>query len=233
MKSKIIKKIQYIRSCIVTFVRPKDSYFLFPTRTTKPISAKFGFDRGTPVDRFYIEKFLEAHKHLLTGVCLEIHDATYLNRFGNETITRKDVLDIDPTNKEANILGDLRSIPSIQDNSYDTIVLTHTLGVIDDHEAAVREVIRILKPGGTALVTVSSMGVAAIPRLAFWRYTPASLHYLFYKYVTNVQVLSYGNVLSGQAFWVGLSAEELTLEELSVNDPRYPVITTAVVVKNM
>jgi hypothetical protein len=29
---------------------------------TKPISAVFGLDRGTPIDRYYIEKFIDNNK---------------------------------------------------------------------------------------------------------------------------------------------------------------------------
>src|SRR5207244_6388384 len=39
-----------------------------------PISATFGFDRGTPVDRYYIERFLEAHAADIAGRVLEARD---------------------------------------------------------------------------------------------------------------------------------------------------------------
>jgi len=45
-------------------------------RTVQPISRVFGFDRGTPIDRVYIENFLEKNKNLIKGVVCEIAEDT-------------------------------------------------------------------------------------------------------------------------------------------------------------
>lgn len=216
-----------IRTLFMRFFRPKSKYSLFP------ISKKFGFDRGTPIDRHYIELFLETNAAYIRGYCLEICTNDYTARFGGAKVTKSDVLDVDIKNKRANLYGDLRNMSHIPENTYDCIILTHTLGVIDDHESAAREAVRILKPGGVLLVTVSSMGVMQNPERCYWRYTPTSLKYLFGKCVSpeHILVSSYGNVLSGQAFWVGLAKEELADEDLLFNDPRYAVISTAVIIK--
>lgn len=212
---------------------PKEAYFLFPVRMTKPLSTKYGFDRGTPVDRFYIELFLANNAEYIHGTCLEIGNNEYTLRFKGNRVVKSDVLDVDTKNKKATIHGDIRNLSHVPSNTYDCIILTHTLGIIDDHESAAREVIRILKPGGTLLITVSAMGVAQNPERCYWRYTPAALKYLFGKYIPSKDIIvsSYGNVLSGQAFWVGFAAEELTSQELELSDPRYPVISTAIVKK--
>lgn len=34
---------------------------------TEPISRKFGFDRGCPIDRYYIDSFLKQNQNLITG----------------------------------------------------------------------------------------------------------------------------------------------------------------------
>ncbi|MCM8832073.1 MAG: hypothetical protein NC918_07780 [Candidatus Omnitrophica bacterium] len=51
-------------------------------RTLKPISRIFRFDRGTPIDRAYIEDFLWKNRHLIKGVVCEIGEDTYIRRFG-------------------------------------------------------------------------------------------------------------------------------------------------------
>ena len=225
--------LRLVRSRVMKLVYPKETYFLFKVRTIEPLSTKHGFDRGTPVDRFYIESFLADNAKDIRGVCLEIGNRDYTLRFGEKRVTKSDVLDIDTKNKNANIHGDLRKLSHVSSNTYDCIILTHTLGIIDDHESAAREALRILKQGGTLLVTVSALGVAQNPEGCFWRYTPVALKYLFGKYVSSehITVSSYGNVLAGQAFWVGLSAEELTKKELAHNDARYAVIATAIIKK--
>ena len=40
-------------------VRPA---WLGTIRRTTPLSERHGYDRGTPVDRYYIERFLEEHR---------------------------------------------------------------------------------------------------------------------------------------------------------------------------
>ena len=74
------------------------------------MSTEFGYDRGGPVDRYYIENFLKSNKHLVTGT-LEIGDNNYSLRFGEARITRSDILHIDNTNKQATIIGDLTNLP--------------------------------------------------------------------------------------------------------------------------
>uniref|UniRef100_A0A7C4TNP2 Methyltransferase domain-containing protein n=1 Tax=candidate division WWE3 bacterium TaxID=2053526 RepID=A0A7C4TNP2_UNCKA len=231
MKELLIKFLFQIRAVIVRNLLPKSGYFLFsanPKRSLEPISKKFGFDRGTPVDRYYIEKFLEANKGLIEGKCLEIHDNHYTKKYGAEKVTHSDALDVDTDNKAANIIGDLRNLTNVQSNSYDCLIITHTFGVIDEYERAIAECHRILKPGGVLLATVSAMGIAWDVKNSFWRFTVASASYVFSKYFKKdlLEVDSYGNVLSGQAFWVGLGAEELSIEELNHNDKHFPVIVT-------
>lgn len=41
-------------------------------RSVTPMSRKFAFDRGTPIDRVYIQHFLESNKQYVTGVLCEI-----------------------------------------------------------------------------------------------------------------------------------------------------------------
>lgn len=41
-----------------------------------PVSRTFGFDRGKPVDRWYIERFLAAHADDVRGRVLEVAETT-------------------------------------------------------------------------------------------------------------------------------------------------------------
>lgn len=228
MKQQILSLLRKIRASIILVVKPKRNYFLFaaPTRSLEPISNKYGFDRGTPIDRYYIEQFLEEQKEDILGRCLEVTDATYTTRFGGNRVTISDVLDINSKNTAANIITDLRDANNIPDNAYDCVIATNTFGVIDEYEQAIAECYRILKPGDVLLATVASLGVAAELDLSYWRFTTTSAKYVFGKIFSSqqVSVKSYGNVLSGQAYWVGLAIDELTAEELAHNDPRYSII---------
>ena len=55
-------------------------------RRLTPISSKFGMDRGLPIDRYYIEAFLEAHAGDIRGRVLELGDDDYTRRYGRERV---------------------------------------------------------------------------------------------------------------------------------------------------
>lgn len=199
---------------------------LFKPRRLYPISTKFGFDRGLPIDRYYINQFLTAYKQNIRGACLEIHDADYTKKYGEGRVASIDVLDIDRTNKLATIYGDLRNLTTISDNAYDCLIITQTFGLFDNHEAAACECWRILKPGGSLLATFSTLGPLREQEQTHWRFTPLGVKSLFEKFFSpqKMSIMSHGNVLACQCFLVGLAADELADAELKHNDPWYPLI---------
>ena len=77
---------------------------------------------------------------------LEVKDRKYTARFGGNVdgaktgVTRSDVLDINRENKEANIIDDIRSLATIQDGTYDCMILTQVLQYVDDLDAAIRSI---------------------------------------------------------------------------------------------
>src|SRR4051794_27224552 len=73
------------------------------TRRVAPLDS-WGDRRGRPVDRWYIERFLDAHAAVVTGHVLEVKEDAYATRLGASEV---DVLDIDPTNPRAPLTGDL------------------------------------------------------------------------------------------------------------------------------
>src|SRR5262245_54268962 len=46
-------------------------------RRLSPVSRTFGFDRGLPIDRYYIESFLAEHALDIRGRTLEVADNAY------------------------------------------------------------------------------------------------------------------------------------------------------------
>ena len=211
-------------------------------RRTTPISTSFGFDRGQPVDRVYIEDFLRRHGEApgaIHGRVLEIQDAMYSRRFGDSaSVERIDVLDINPENPDATVVADLSDAPELPSNGFDCIICTQTLILIYDVHAAVRTIHRILKPGGTALVTVPGIAQICHPPGSeswsdYWRFTTRSAKRMFDDvfHPADVTVHAYGNVLSATAFLYGLAAEELAPSELQDHDPNYQLIVGVKAVK--
>ena len=152
-------------------------------RRTEPVSRVFGLDRGTPVDRYYIEGFLAENSSAIRGRVLEIGDPTYTKRFGGAAVEQSDVLHFTGESPEATIVADLTNAPEIADDTFDCIILTQTLHFTYSTEAEVAEIHRILKPGGSVLCTVP--GISQISRFDmdrwgdYWRLTSLSAKELF------------------------------------------------------
>ncbi|PIG94116.1 glycosyltransferase [Gloeocapsopsis sp. IPPAS B-1203] len=199
-------------------------------RRVTPISQEFGFDRGLPVDRYYIENFLASHANDIQGRVLEIGDNSYTRKFGGDRVTKSDVLHVAETNTDATIFGDLTCADHIPSNTFNCCILTQTLHLIYDVPAALKTLYRILKPGGVALVTFPGISQISNDEWGdswYWSFTSLSAQRLFEEvFPTAVNVETYGNVLAATAFLQGLATEELHREELDYRDRNYQVIIT-------
>lgn len=205
-------------------------------RRTKPISRNFGYERGTPVDRHYIEDFLKRHTDDIRGRVLEVGDNEYTMRFASEGLELSEILHVDPNAPKVTYCTDLTEGEGIPDNLFDCIVLTQTLHLVYEFQKAVKTLHRILKPGGVLLITVP--GVSSIDSgewgdTWFYSFTPASLRRMMQEQFgeKSVEITSYGNVLTAAAFLYGISERELRPREFHVVDPQYPVIVAARVTK--
>ena len=123
-------------------------------RRVNPVSREWGYDRGQPVDRRYIEDFLASHSSDVRGAVLEVQEDDFSRSCGGPRVTEYSILDIDAANPGATVIADLRSAPEIPSARFDCIIVTQTLHVIDDMAAAVRECHRMLKPEGVLLATI-------------------------------------------------------------------------------
>jgi SAM-dependent methyltransferase len=205
-------------------------------RNIKPISEKFGLDRGTPVDRYYIEKFLYDNRNLINGKILEVAEDTYSKKYG-DNIESIDILHFDKSNKKATIIGDLTKAETLPGNKFDCFICTQTLNFIYDFNSAIQGIKKVLKPQGHSLITLA--GLCQISRYDsdrwgdYWRFTTDSASKIFKETFgeKNITVKSFGNVLSAVTLLEGISFEELTTNELDHNDENYQVIITVLAKK--
>src|SRR5215813_6274726 len=103
---------------------------------TTPISPIFGIDRGLSVERYYIEAFLRENRADVRGHCLEIGDATYTRKFGDDRVTRMDVLHVVPGNPAATSVADLTRADHVPSGTFDCIIVTQTIQMIYDIRAS-------------------------------------------------------------------------------------------------
>ena len=216
------------------FARLARPAWLGTLHRTTPLSDHWGLERGTPIDRHYIWRFLDAHREDIHGHVLEVKDSAYVDTFG-EAVTRVDVLDIDETNSDATIVADLCAADAVPSDEFDCIVLTQTLQFTFDVAAAIGHVHRMLRPGGVLLSTVPSIIKTdrVLMNQDYWRFTMPTCRRLFGDLfgADHVEVNSYGNVLTAVAFLMGMAQEELSLAELDTRDDRFPVVISVRAVK--
>jgi SAM-dependent methyltransferase len=199
-------------------------------RRVTPISRGFGWNRGEPIDRFYVESFLRAYAADIKGRVLEVGDATYTRAFGGGKVTRSDVLHAVEGNPAATIVGDLESGRNLPQGAFDCIILTQTVHCLYDARAAVENARRALAPGGVLLATLP--GISQVSRYDmdrwgdYWRFTSTSAHRLFadaFGGEDRVQIETFGNVLAAVGLLHGLDRRELKELELAHVDPDYEV----------
>lgn len=199
---------------------------------TAPISRTFGYDRGAPIDRWYIEGFLAEHSPDIRGRVLEVAERTYTQRFGGERVTKSEVLHVEEGH-DATIVGDLSTGSGIPVAAFDAILLTQTLHCIYEVRSAIAVLHRALVPGGVLLVTAP--GISQLSRYdadrwgEFWRFTRHSLERLLAEQfgATNVHVGTHGNVKAAIAMLNGLAQEDLLSRDLEATDPDYELVLTA------
>ena len=212
-----------------------DASFLTKQASVRPLNREFGFTRGTPIDRYYIENWLESNKRLICGDVLEIAENTYTKRFGaNNAVSHILHVSIE---KEGFIKGNFETGEGIEENSMDCIILTQTVGFIYECKNVIYNMYKMLRKGGVAMVTTG--GISQISRYDmdrwghFWSFTAASLKRLIEEsgFGKNYEMEVYGNVKSACALLYGVAAEGISREELSYSDKDYPVTICAVLKK--
>ena len=209
-----------------------------PLLPDEPVSRTFGFERGKPVDRWYIERFLAEHAADVRGRVLEVAESTYTGWYGGDDVTTSDVLYAAEGNPDATVVGDLTTGAGIPEAAYDCFICTQTLQFVYDVRAAVAGTRALLAPGGVLLATVP--GISQISREDmrdwgdWWRFTARSAQRLFGEVYgdDNVEVRQHGNVRAAAAFLYGLAAEDLDASALGAVDPDFHLLMTVRAVRS-
>jgi SAM-dependent methyltransferase len=205
------------------------TWLALPTRLG-PIRDDWGFGRGTPIDRWYIERFLAVHAGDIRGDVLEVRDDRYTSRFGTG-VRSSTILDIDPANPRATLVADLEQPDALPANAYDCVLLMQTLQYVFDLRSAVQGVHRALRPGGVCLATIPSISrldPAARETGEHWRVMPHGAARLFGERfgAERTAAVAYGNARSAVSFLLGLPANDLDEKELIGDDRSFPLVVT-------
>lgn len=202
----------------------------------QPFSRDFGLERGQPVDRYYIEKFIEQYQSDIKGTVMEIANNKYIKKFGGDRVNKEIILHVKGWGNKA-IKGNLETGEGLKENMVDCLICTQTLQYIYDIKKTAQNIYKILRPSGVALITVP--GIKYLSEYdnnnwgEKWSFTEASMKLSFENVFgkDNVMVESYGNVKIAVAYLYGLCCEELLEEDFAYNDKQYPFLITVRVKK--
>jgi glycosyltransferase involved in cell wall biosynthesis len=202
-----------------------------------PFSNDFGYDRGGPIDRYYIENFLHQNRKSISGRVLEIGDNEYTLRFGEQNKLQSEILHVDSNNDKATIIGDITNLPQIPTGIFDCIILTQTLHLIYDFKKALDTCYRILKPGGVLLMTVP--GISQVDKGLWkdywlWSFTDTAMRKVMKETFNGsaIDIQTYGNVKVASCFLYGMGLPEIDMKSLNYHDPQYQVIISVKAVKS-
>jgi SAM-dependent methyltransferase len=196
-----------------------------------PVSRIFGLDRGTPIDRRYIEAFIERHAEAVRGDVLEVGGDAYTRRFGARGAAAHR-LERGGASSPRVVTGDLESPDTLPAGLFDCFICTQTYNFVFEIGRAIESSHRLLKPGGVLLATAA--GLAPISRFDmerwgdFWRLTTASAKRLLGPWFgEDIEVASAGNAFAAASFVQGLAVEDFADPAvLDIVDPDYPVVVT-------
>jgi len=226
---------RFLYAARILFNRRSSTLTVTLLERTTPISTKFAFDRGKPVDRYYIEKFLYENRQYIKGCVLEVARDLYSTRYArlNETTTEEmivETLHYDGTQGKVSIVGDLTKPETLPENRYDCFICTQVYMFIFDVLKALEGSYHLLKEGGVLLATVA--GISQVSRDDmnkwgdYWRFTNKSLELLFKQTkFSQVEIVHFGNVMASCAFLQGIALQEIpNMELLDVTDENYQLI---------
>jgi len=191
-----------------------------------PASRHWGTERGKPLDRIYLEHFLKTYQTDICGRVLEIGGKYYTDTFGSN-VTQSVSYDVLP-GSGIDIVGDLTSGIGLEDESFDCLVILQTLMMIHDIQSAADTLHRLVKPGGSALITVNFIAPNCVDdcqEMWQWNMTPNAAEKLISDRFgeENVTVVPYGNYAVASSFLAGLAAEDVNLDYWQ-HEPGYEVL---------
>lgn len=201
----------------------------------EPISLSFGRDYGEPIDRYYIEQFLASNTMRIHGDVLEVADDKYTFQFGHD-ITSSMVMHVQ--GKNGALKCDLATGEGVKEDFVDCFICTQTLQMIYEISSAMKNIYKMLKKGGTALITIHGISQISMGDYLtwgeYWRITPRTAINLALEAgfsEESIEVKSFGNAKTAIGFLVGMCQELLEKKDFEYNDERYPVIISMRCVK--
>ena len=222
--------VEALKRYLSALVRARHPLHLSDQLRLEPASRVFGMDRGTPIDRVLIERFIASHSGRIAGTCAEVGDTRYLDRFGNRVVSRTVIVPALVTAAPSDALVfDLEKGGVFE--AFDTLVVTQTLQFVFELRRAIRSIHESLLPGGFLIGTVP--GISQVSSFDmdrwgdFWRFTDVCVRRLLEEEFPSASIVvqALGNLPLAKAFLEGASAEDVPNASLfEKHDPEYQLV---------
>jgi len=203
----------------------------------KPVSRRCGYERGTPIDRYYIEKFIDINQENIHDRVMEVADNQYTQKF-DKHVRESLVMHVEGWGKNV-VQINLETGMGVCEyaDSIDCFICTQTIQMIYDMKSAICNIYQLLKSGGTALITIA--GIAALSLYdyfnwgEYWRVTPKSMRKILEGVFDKdkIEIFGYGNVKTTIAFLYGVCVEDLREADFAYDDEQFPMLIGCVVHK--
>ena len=206
-----------------------------------PVERAQGALSGKSIKRFYTDDFIGNHKDIIRGVVGEMEDRRYTRSYGvSERIEQSYVVDkYDKfgSKEQYGLNMDLETGEGIKNDFFDTFICTHTLTYISNPPKAIRNIVKILRPGGgTALMTFAGMlHRASAQELDLYKPYYGILPHIIPKVLkefeneVTYQITTYGHIKTATATLYGIPSEYFSEQELMAKDDDYPLIVAVVI----
>lgn len=233
-----VNNITELKKVSDIYIREKNSFIdVIKNMPLEPASRRWGTERGTPIDRYYIEKFLEKNSRLIKGTVIEVSENVYTKRFGTN-IAESLILHVDGRNNT--LKGNLETGEGIEEEICDCLICTQTVQMIFNQADVFKNIYKMLKLGGYALITGHGTSPISMRDYMqwgeYWRYTPKTIEKLLLQSgfkTKDISIEVFGNVKVDMCFMYGLCLEDLSKEDLEYRDEQFPLIIGAIVRKDI
>ena len=114
-------------------------------RRLKPFSNNFGWERGTPVDRYYVDRFFERHRGEDFRRCSRDRSQHSTSRFGHDLRTVHS-FDIEPKPGTTFACDLAHSENVLESEAYNCVLLPCSLLFFRELDLCLRNTLRVLRP---------------------------------------------------------------------------------------
>ncbi len=128
-------------------------------------------------NRILLDRQIKKYSHYIKGRVLDVGAGSFSRYVGFFNYREYIKMDIQP-GKNIDVVGQAENIP-FEAETLDAIVCTQVIGDFKNPSQAIKEFYRVLKLGGTVLLTESFINEIHDEPRDFWRFTKFGLEHLF------------------------------------------------------